>query len=323
MPGRVPGGGNNAFGRTGSSAVHPLTETGKRAVAAGRATVGATRAEALELARNLAGTARSDPRGALAEFREALVQKWERVGPRASYTVTAEWERALHEWFGLPWPCPDAGHAAAIYTDVVATMRSQGMSLGPDAFVGWCDGDPALARAVYCVTTHLGAARVVETGVGRGITTRMVLEAQTPIPGSRLWSIELPPHLRPHMNDQLAAAVTSDLRARWEFILGSSRRRLPSLLVQLGDIDVFVHDSRHTTRNVTFEITLAWSRLVPGGVLLVDDVDLNSGVPAFLRTAGAHDVLFARSEVDNPARQGLFALIRKRIDTPGDPSDEG
>jgi hypothetical protein len=46
-------------------------------------------------------------------------------------------------------------------------------------------------------------------------------------------------------------------------------------------------------------------------------------VPAFLRTAGAHDVLFARSEVDNPARQGLFALIRKRIDAPGDPSDEG
>ena len=47
----------------------------------------------------------------------------------------------------------------------------------------------------------------------------------------------------------------------------ASDRRLPKLLAELGAIGLFVHDSSHTTRNVTFELEQAWH-----------DIDLNGEV---------------------------------------------
>jgi hypothetical protein len=35
---------------------------------------------------------------------------------------------------------------------------------------------------------------------------------------------------------------------------------------------MFVHDSLHTTRNMRFEMKLAWPALRPGGIMLIDDV---------------------------------------------------
>jgi len=52
-----------------------------------------------------------------------------------------------------------------------------GHRLGPESYFGWNDGDPELVRAIWCLIRHLNPAVVVETGVARGFTTRLILEA--------------------------------------------------------------------------------------------------------------------------------------------------
>jgi hypothetical protein len=50
---------------------------------------------------------------------------------------------------------------------------------------------------------------------------------------------------------------------RWTYIAGTSRRRLPALLSRLGWIDLFIHDSMHSNRNVVFELECAWQVCPP------------------------------------------------------------
>ena len=57
--------------------------------------------------------------------------------------------------------------------------------------------------------------------------------------------------------------------------------RIPGLLSQLGTIDLFIQDSRHTERNVRFELDHAWAAVRPGGAIVVDDIDLNWGFRSF------------------------------------------
>jgi hypothetical protein len=45
---------------------------------------------------------------------------------------------------------------------------------------------------------------------------------------------------------------------------------------RLGQIDLFVHDSMHTARNVRFELEPVWPALTPGGAVLIDDVERTS-----------------------------------------------
>jgi hypothetical protein len=84
-------------------------------------------------------------------------------------------------------------------------------------------------------------------------------------------------------------------------VRGSSRRRLPGLLEELSEIDVFVHDSAHTEANMRFEFETAWQAIRPGGVLVSHDIERNrafvdftaasSGDPIFTRYGSGADVV--------------------------------
>jgi hypothetical protein len=50
---------------------------------------------------------------------------------------------------------------------------------------------------------------------------------------------------------------------------------LPGLLGQTGAVDLFVHDSLHTYRNMRREFEAVWPRLRTGGMILADDVERN------------------------------------------------
>jgi predicted O-methyltransferase YrrM len=163
---------------------------------------------------------------------------------------------------------------------------------------------------------------VVETGVARGITSRFILEALARNRRGHLWSIDLPPPLDPSLHHQVGIAVPEQLRGNWTYVRGSSRRRLRSLLAQLGEIDMFVHDSRHTERNVLFELGHAWDALKPEGVVVVDDIDLNRGFHAF---SAAHDDQACIAGLAEPLRpdpgrqgdRGVFAVMQKASMRPG------
>jgi Methyltransferase domain len=198
-------------------------------------------------------------------------------------------EEALHRLLGVAWPCSARREFDELWPSVIRSLRAQGLILGRGAYGGWDDADQAVAGAVSCLARHLRPEVVVETGVGRGLTTYFVLKALEHNGGGRLWSIDLAPSVvdAPRLAVQTGAAVPPELRGRWTLLRGTSRRFLPGLVDGLAQldlpVDLFIHDSLHTGRNVRFELDCVWPRLGANGAALVDDVEQNAAFASFAR----------------------------------------
>lgn len=237
--------------------------------------------------------------------------------PPCPYDVDLDWEERLHRALGVSWPCPLSSEFWDLWPRVVEPMLQAGAQLGRGAFAGWGDGDPGFARAVWCLVRHLQPHTVVETGVARGITTRVVLEALEDNGGGHLWSVDLPPASAPQAHAQIGMAVPDFIRHRWTYVRGSSRHRLPRLLADREQIDLFIHDSKHTRRNLLFELDRAWTSLRSGGVVLADDIDLNCGFHEFqIAQRSSATMLVCHAEPLRPdlGRQddrGLFGIAHK------------
>ena len=68
--------------------------------------------------------------------------------------------------------------------------------------------------------------------------------------------------------------------------MGRSQEELPPLLQRVGGIDFFLHDSEHSYECMSFEFRNAWDALREGGVLVADDVNVNSAWDEFARDVG-------------------------------------
>jgi len=264
----------------------------------------------------------TDPAEAWARIQDRFAERWERRRPRCPYDVERDWDRRLHQILAVPRPCEATSEFWALWPEVMQPFEANGTRIGRGAFGGWGDGDPGLVRAVWHSVRHLQPANVVETGVARGFTTRFILEGLERNGAGQLWSIDAPPLLKPELLGQVGAAVLDRLHHRWSYIRGSSAQQLPGLLCRLGEIDLFVHDSRHTERNVRFELDQAWAALRPGGILIVDDIDLNRGFSSFTQMFSGHRFLICYAEPlrPDPPRfdgKGLFGIIRKNVAAKG------
>ena len=263
--------------------------------------------------------AATDPVEAWIRLRTRFAELPERRRPRfqlSPYAVTGDWERRLHEILGVPWPCPSVAEFWSLWQELLTRFATEEVHVGRGAFGGWGDGDPGLTRAAWCLVRHLKPANVVETGVARGFTSRIILEALEKNGAGHLWSIDLPPPLHPALHAQIGAAVGDSMRHRWSYIKGSSRRRLPQLLAKIGQIDLFIHDSTHTEDNVRFELDRAWAALKPGGAIMADDIDYNWGFFTFRQANPNHQFLVCHGEPlePDPIRfdaKGLFGIARK------------
>lgn len=218
-----------------------------------------------------------------------------------------DWERRLHELIGAPWPCAAADAFLDVWASVAKTMAQHNLRVGRGNFGFYDDAEQGLARTLWCLVHHLQPADVVETGVAHGVSSRVMLEALSRTGAGRLASIDMTlPSMR-ELRSQVGVAVPASLRERWLYLDGSSRRHLPSLLRRLGQIDLFVHDSFHSTRNVRWELMTSWPALRPGGVVLVDDVDLNWGFELFRQAGHDRQALYCMADDG----QRLFAVARK------------
>ena len=248
-----------------------------------------------------------DPLEGFLRVTDVLADRSERRARPFHYDADADWHRSLHSHLDVPWPCSVEGEFRRGWRTLVDEMTAHGISLGRASFGGWDDGNPALALAAYCLARQLRPSKVVETGVARGVTTRLLLEALDRNGTGALWSIDLPPLLECELEEDVGVAVPGRRHARWTLCVGSSRRRLPGVLDRLGTIDLFVHDSLHTERNLRFELDRAWRTLAPGGVLLADDVDYNAGFRTFTKEVrGGRSIIASHND-----SQGLFGLILK------------
>lgn len=258
----------------------------------------------------------ADPIEALTTIRECYVEKREQRGPQCVYEADLGWEQRLHEALGIAWPCDESLEFSALWPQVIGELSTKGIRAGPESFLCWNDGDAGLLRAIWCLTRHLRPKNVVETGVAHGLTSRFILEALKRNGDGHLWSIDLPP-LERFWRKEIGIAVGNGHSDRWTYIKGSSRRRLPGLLRELGPIDLFIHDSLHTERNVRFELDSTWPALAPNGAVVVDDVDANWGFQSFTQATPGELSLICEAEPLHPDlrrfnQKGLFGIILKR-----------
>jgi len=128
-----------------------------------------------------------------------------------------------------------------------------------------------LAAIDYVAVKLLRPEIVVETGVWSGTSSWSILHAMDEIAHGRLISIDLP---TPNTNvlPEVGHLVPKYLRYRWELRIGAARTLLPSVIQEVGQIDIFQHDSRHSYSNQTFEFSTAWPAISPQGLLVSDDV---------------------------------------------------
>jgi hypothetical protein len=258
----------------------------------------------------------ADPLQIWTTIQDAYVAEREQSRPQCPYESDDNWDERLHEALGVPWPCPVAAEFLDFWPEVIREIEAKGIRAGPESFQCWNDGDAGLVRAIWCLTRHLKPAKVVETGVAHGVTSRCILEALERSEDGHLWSIDLPP-LERAWRKQVGAAIGQCRMDRWSYITGSSRRRLPELLSRLGQIDLFIHDSLHSERNVRFELDQAWAAIRPNGALVIDDIDANWGFQSFTRTFYRHQAMICEAEPLHPDlrrfnKKGMFGIILKR-----------
>jgi predicted O-methyltransferase YrrM len=148
-------------------------------------------------------------------------------------------------------------------------------------------GNDAYAKKLliqYAATRALKPEKIVETGVANGISSAHLLLACRLNGKGHLYSIDvnngefLPP------GKKTGWIVPDDLRNTWTLVLGDSREALPKMLAELGEVDIFIHDSLHTYDHMKFEIMLGYSHLKPGGLLLCDDANFNTAFAECVQT---------------------------------------
>lgn len=258
----------------------------------------------------------SDPFEALTSLRDRYAYSRQRHVPPGLYQADGSWERRMHELISVSQPCAATSEFWDLWQQVVGELKAKGIRVGPNSFKGWNDGDAAFVRAIWCLTRHLCPKRVVETGVAHGVSSRFILEAlKRNNNGAHLWSIDHPP-LEQELHDQIGIAVGAQFSNDWTYIKGSSKRRLPALLSQLGQIDLFIHDSLHSERNVRFEMSAASAALRAGGAMVVDDIDANWAFKSFAQDFPGYLSLICEAEPLHPDlrrfnKKGLFGITLK------------
>jgi hypothetical protein len=248
-------------------------------------------------------------------FREQYAAHREGRTPPDLYKVEKGWEARLHDLIGLPSPGEMTQEFWALWPKVIEKLEANGVRAGPESFKGWNDGDAGFVRAIWCLVRNLRPTKVIETGVAHGVTSRFILEGLEKNGRGHLWSIDRPPIER-EWKSQIGIAIDRRLEHRWSYILGSSRRRLPGILSQLGEIDLFIHDSLHSERNVRFEMDRAWVALRPGGAMVVDDIDVNRGFHSFTEFFSGCRSIICESEPLRPElrrvnKKGMFGIVQK------------
>lgn len=218
----------------------------------------------------------------------------------------------IHAWF-----------TSDTYTEYCQRFDERWDAFPYDSTIG--DISKADARNYYALLRELEPTTVVETGVANGLSTLAFLWALDDNDHGHLYSIDYPVHADEPRADfdgdtqrdypmsvipsdaQPGWIIPDDVRDHWTLHIGKSQTILPDLRSDLDAIDLFVHDSEHSTPCMLYEYELAWDWLTNGGVLLSDDVT----------TTPAHRIFLSNRATDADAWyfEPNVALIQKQPET--------
>jgi predicted O-methyltransferase YrrM len=171
---------------------------------------------------------------------------------------------------------------------------------------------------IYVLIRLLKPEVVVETGVEAGVSSSFILQALHDNNKGQLYSIDyrvpegdlvdnvrlglIPVEAIP-MDKETGFVIPDNLRERWTFKAGKSNDLLPGLAKELGEIDVFWHDSDHSYENMVFEFDAVWDYLREGGLIIAHDTDANNAVKDFSRWV-------KRKPVELTFRGGFTAILK-------------
>ncbi|MBA2712656.1 MAG: class I SAM-dependent methyltransferase [Rubrobacteraceae bacterium] len=187
---------------------------------------------------------------------------------------TVLWERALED-LGRHFDGVAAMLEEPALREVEEDTRRLLAELRPeDAFLPHWALDSVMARCCYLVCRLARPEVTVETGVAYGVSSAFILKALEANGRGTLHSVDLPPPRRGYERSW-GVAVPEALKGRWRLHRGTSASVLPRLLQEISTVDLFVHDSLHTHRNMRREFDSIWPHLRKGGLLLADDIDRN------------------------------------------------
>jgi len=136
----------------------------------------------------------------------------------------------------------------------------------------------------YAAVRALRPETVVETGVASGVSSAYLLLALHRNQKGTLHSIEVGDPAYLPDGKEPGWIVPEWLRSRWRLHMDDVMAVLEGLLRQLGQVEMFIHDSLHTYEQMMFEFKLAYPYLKRGGLILADDALWNPAFVEFAKT---------------------------------------
>jgi predicted O-methyltransferase YrrM len=209
--------------------------------------------------------------GVLAGYVGILAER--RLAPRPAYE-TLRWEEALADLEACLGKVSEILNEPALRGVEEGTRRLLADIRPDDPYLPRWAADSLMARLCYLACRLIEPQTVVETGVAYGVSSAYILTALRENARGTLYSVDLPP-LRGKSDQFWGIAVDDDLRTRWRPRRGTSASILPRLLQETPAVDLFVHDSLHTHRNMRREFDTVWPHLREGALLIADDVERN------------------------------------------------
>ena len=195
-------------------------------------------------------------------------------------------ERSFVEFFAKQQGCSN-GYVENLYTDfnrnylfweeIKAKLSSHPNSYGQQMTME--------LPSLYLLIRLLKPNRILETGVASGSSSAYLLCALRDNKKGKLFSIDLPPDNLP-TGKCAGWIVPEHLRDYWSLHIGDSKELLKPLLVEIGEIDCFVHDSLHTYEHMMWEFRTAWEYIRPNGLFLSHDVGANEAFFDFMKEKG-------------------------------------
>jgi O-antigen/teichoic acid export membrane protein/predicted O-methyltransferase YrrM len=165
-----------------------------------------------------------------------------------------------------------------------------------------------LGRWLYAAVRTTRPDVVIETGVARGTSSWLILNALRKNGTGRLYSIDLPDH-DPAMpynvghERRTGSVVPETLRDRWKLILADSAEALPEVIEEVDAVGLFFHDSEHTYEAMRREFLTVLPNLAPGGLIVSDDIQKNAAFADVTTLHGLRSFVFRKGgTARKPAR---------------------
>ena len=110
--------------------------------------------------------------------------------------------------------------------------------------------------------------KVVETGVANGHSSYFLLNGLLKNGSGELYSFDV--------KDDVGTLLSEREKREWHLSVLPNRNKkdhFRAKLKEIGNVDIFIHDSNHFYYWQTFEYASVWGYIKSGGFLLSDDVD--------------------------------------------------